>query len=226
MTGQLYSNSGGAKATIGGLVGAEASFAAVYLGVATPDSNNYAVMCNGTTDMRFNSPSAAGKVRIENGGTTGLNVTSSGVRIGDSNTATVRLEVVGSSVLGTAASTHQTTVNGKLNLTTRVVPAWTSNAYTLDTTQYDTVLYSGSLAGATKTIHLPAPAAGRIIWIKRSPGETNNLDVVADVGNIEGTAISWRLNTVVANAEPWLCLIGIDASNWLILSQSGADKLS
>lgn len=207
LTGFVDANSGGSKVRIGGLVGAEASFGALYLGAGTPDANNYTVICNGTTDIRFNCPSVGGKLRLEIAGTSHANVTSTGLRVGDSTTATAKLDVQGSAVLGTTTSAHQ--IIGSQRWTVRSLSA----NLVVDTTTTDMIILVDT--SAARSITLPSATSGRILIIKDKTGSasTNNITITrAGSESIEGVAA----NYVFATDWGYLTLV-CDGTNWFIV---------
>lgn len=173
------------------------------------------------------NPATSGSLRVpNNSGLSARNAANDGnIELIKADSSNV-VQVGSAATVSVGSTTTIQTILGGLQLSTRVVPAWTAHAYTLDTSVTDWLLLSGSMAGAGKTVHLGTPTVGRVVGIKRSPGETQNLDVTADVGNIEGSGVTWRLSTVVANCDPYLILVGVDSTNWIIIGQSGAAKLS
>jgi hypothetical protein len=99
--GQAQFGSAAAKVTVGGLTGSETTIAAIWMGTASLSTSNYALLYD--TSNQRTSINGIGTVAFRIGGVDKGNWNTNGLRIGDTTTATEKLEVAGN-VLAVAAT--------------------------------------------------------------------------------------------------------------------------
>lgn len=95
VVGVVKAGPGSAKVFLGGYPGFENSYGVIWLGNITPDGFNYAFFGDGVANTLFNAPTGTHQSFRFGHSVTGMELVAAGLRIGDGNAATERLEVVG-----------------------------------------------------------------------------------------------------------------------------------
>jgi len=221
-TAQFGANT--AKVYLGGQVGLETTTSAIWMtpgGAFTPSAANYALHYD-STSLRVNAQGST-RVSFRAGNSILGEITGTGLRLSsDGGTPSRRLEVDGASnlagqvIIGKSDNVASHVLWG--GLTVANIKTVTVGTYNIDTTTKD-LIYLCDTTGGQVVLVLPTSTAGRMIYIKRTAGSTNNVLITKGAATFIETAtfVSCALNTDPAssNIQPYVQLMG-DGTNWKI----------